>query len=165
MLKIRKTKIEDLEAVMAVYSHARAFMAKTGNPLQWGDGYPKEELIREDIERGISYVAEEEGRIEAVFVYFEGEDPTYHYIEGKWQNEEPYGVIHRIASLGQTKGSGSFCLQWGFSKCGNLRIDTHEDNRVMQHVLDKNGFQKCGRIYLENGDPRIAYQKIRSAEV
>ncbi len=29
-------------------------------------------------------------------------------------------------------GIGAFCIDWAFSKCGNLRIDTHGDNIVMQ---------------------------------
>ncbi len=161
-MEIRKTTLEDLEQIMQIYAGAREFMAQTGNPLQWGDGYPKEELLRSDIAAGISYVAEQDGEIETVFVYFFGDDPTYQVIEnGSWKNEEPYGVIHRIASRGRIKGSGSACLQWGFAQCGNLRIDTHDDNKVMQHVLEKNGFEKCGRIYLENGDPRIAYHRTK----
>jgi RimJ/RimL family protein N-acetyltransferase len=161
-MQIRKTTIEDLQEVMEIYAHARAFMAQTGNPNQWGNSYPSEQLIREDIRRGISYVGEADGRIETVFVYFTGVDPTYNYIEnGSWKNEAPYGVIHRIASRGTIKGSGSECLQWGFAQCGNLKIDTHDDNVVMQHVLEKNGFEKCGRIYLEDGRPRLAYQKTK----
>ncbi len=162
-MEIRKARPEDLENIMKIYARAREFMARTGNPHQWGDkAYPEEELIREDIRRGISYVAEADGAIEAVFMFLIGDDPTYHVIEnGRWLNDEPYGVVHRIAAAGRVKGSGSECLQWAFGQCGNLRIDTHDDNRVMQHVLEKNGFVKCGRIYLENGDPRIAYQKSR----
>lgn len=106
-------------------------------------------------------MAEYDGEIETVFVYFVGDDPTYQYIEnGSWKKDGPYGVIHRVASRGRVKGSGSRCLQWGFAQCGNLRIDTHDDNAVMQHVLEKNGFNRCGRIYTEDGSPRIAYQRI-----
>lgn len=159
-MKIRKTRPEDLAQVMEIYAIARAFMAKTGNPGQWGDGHPQEELIREDIEKGISYVAEADGRIEVVFMYVFGNDPTYEVIEdGSWKNEEPYGVVHRIASRGEIKGAGGQCMQWAFAQCGNLRIDTHDDNKVMQHVLEKNGFERCGRIYLADGRPRVAYQK------
>ncbi|MDO4323329.1 MAG: GNAT family protein [Lachnospiraceae bacterium] len=161
-MQIRKTKLEDLDEVMQIYDRARRFMAQTGNPTQWGDGYPKEELIREDIAKGVSYVAEFDGRIETVFMYYEGEEADYRAIEGgSWKNDEPYGVIHRIASRGEIKGAGSKCLQWGFEQCGNLRIDTHDDNVVMQHVLEKSGFEKCGRIYLADGSPRVAYQKSR----
>lgn len=161
-IKIRKTRPEELDEVMQIYAAARRFMAQTGNPNQWGDGHPEEELIREDIAEGRSYVAEVDGRIETVFMYAFGEDPTYRVIEdGSWKDDRPYGVVHRIASRGEVKGAGSGCLQWAFEQCKNLKIDTHDDNLVMQHVLEKNGFERCGRIYLENGNPRVAYQKIK----
>ncbi len=162
-MEIRKATTEDLNGIMQIYAHARAFMAQTGNPHQWGDsGYPQEELIRKDMQEGISYVAEQEGKLEAAFVFFIGEDPLYRVIEnGSWANDQPYGVVHRIASAGNVKGSGAQCILWAFAQCGNLRMDTHDDNRVMQHVLEKLGFQKCGRVYMEDGSPRIAYQKTQ----
>lgn len=159
-MEIRKTMMEDLEQVMAIYAHARQFMAEHGNPNQWGTVKPPREQIVKDIEQGVSYVCEEQGQIAAVFFYKEGIDPTYVKIyEGAWVNDAPYGVVHRIASAGTVKGAGSFCLNWAFSQCGNLKIDTHHDNVVMQNTLKKNGFQYCGIIYLENGDERLAYQK------
>ena len=34
-----------------------------------------------------------------------GDDPTYQQIyEGTWLNNEPYGVIHRLATNGKQKG-------------------------------------------------------------
>ena len=51
------------------------------------------------------------------------------------------------------------CIRFAYERCGNLRIDTHEKNIPMQRCLAKNGFARCGIIYLEDGDPRIAYQK------
>lgn len=160
-MEIRKTTPADLEQVMAIYDRARAFMRATGNPTQWAGGYPARELICRDIEEGVSYVALENGEPETVFLFRIGDDPTYHVIEdGAWIQDGPYGVIHRIASMGRVPGCGSKCIQWCFSQCGNLRCDTHDDNKVMQHVLEKNGFVRCGRIYIEDGSPRIAYQKV-----
>lgn len=161
-MEIRKTTLKDLTEVMEVYETARQFMRKTGNPNQWVNGYPQEELVRCDIEEGVSYVAEADGEIEVVFLFRKGDDPTYHVIEnGAWLNEELYGVIHRIASRGKRKGAGTECIRWCFRQWPNLRADTHDDNHVMQHVLEKNGFVKCGRIYTDDGTARIAYQKIR----
>ena len=34
---------------MAIFARARSFMASTGNPNQWINGYPSEELIYQDI--------------------------------------------------------------------------------------------------------------------
>ena len=28
-----------------------------------------------------------------------------------------------------------------------IRIDTHEDNKIMQHLIDKNGFTKVGELH------------------
>ena len=160
-MEIRKSTTEDLQEIMEIYGIARTFMKNTGNPTQWRNGYPSESLVRSDIESGISYVAVENGEIEAVFVFRMGEDPTYKVIEdGAWRNDAPYGELHRIASRGRVKGIGSECIQWCFAQCGNLRGDTHADNHVMQRVMEKNGFVKCGRIYIADGSPRIAYQKL-----
>lgn len=159
-MHIRKTRMEELDTVMDIYAYARKFMAETGNPNQWGNYKPAREQIENDILQGKHYACEENSEIVAVFFFDTNPDPTYTVIyNGAWPNDKPYGVVHRIASAGKVKGAGSFCLQWAFSQCGNLRIDTHKDNKVMQHTLAKNGFQYCGVIHLENGDPRIAFQK------
>ena len=98
--------------------------------------------------------------MEAVFAYFEGEDPTYGVIEdGCWPNHRPYGTIHRVASSGRVRHAAARCFDWCFAQCQNLRADTHEDNRVMQHVLEQAGFQRCGVIHVADGTRRIAYQK------
>jgi len=158
-MNIRKSTMGDLPRMEEIYALARGFMRKHDNPSQWAGGYPQTELLEKDIEAGKSYVCEEEGEIVATFYFAMEEDPTYRIITGgRWLSEEPYGVIHRIASV--KKGAGSFCINYGFERCKNLRIDTHEDNYVMQNMLIKNGFCRCGTIFLENGDPRIAFQKI-----
>ena len=39
-------------------------------------------------------------------------------------------------------------------------MDTHEDNISMQRLLEKNNFKYCGIIYLEDGNKRIAFEKL-----
>ena len=166
-LTIRKSSEEDLNRIMEIYAYARRFMAEHGNPKQWGPtNWPPEKLIRNDIACGNSYVCvTDENRLIGVFYYTCGEDiePTYRIItEGKWLDNSPYGVVHRIASDGSVKGTGSFCLNWAYEQCGHLRIDTHGDNRVMQSLLEKLGFIHCGTIFVEeDDDPRMAYEKTR----
>ena len=159
-MEIRKARIDELSEIMEIYAAARAYMRENGNPEQWSGGYPSKELIRSDIEAGICHVAEEDGTLLGVFCYFFGEDPTYQRIyDGKWLNNAPYGVLHRIAVVSHRRGVASFCFEYCFSQCKNLKIDTHRDNIPMQRSLSKNGFVACGTIYLANGDARIAYQK------
>lgn len=158
---IEKATLSQLSPIMAIYEQARAFMAQTGNPDQWGMTYPPETMIRQDILNGKCYVNLKDGNIAAVFYFAIEEDPTYGYIEGAWLNDQPYGVIHRISVGENGKGTAAECFQFALKRCQNLRIDTHNDNLPMQRCLAKNGFQRCGTIYLEDGDPRIAYQKVR----
>ena len=98
-----------------------------------------------------------------VFTYIYGEDdPTYSQIqEGQWLNDDPYGVLHSVAAGVSGKGVGAFMLDWALENSGNVRIDTHEDNKPMQNLLIKKDFKYCGIIYLENGDPRRAFQCIK----
>lgn len=45
-MEIRKTVEADVPQLMKMYAYARDFMAKTGNPNQWGpNNWPPEELI------------------------------------------------------------------------------------------------------------------------
>ena len=99
------------------------------------------------------------GQIRGVFAFIPGIDPTYGYIEGSWCSDAPYAAIHRVASDG-AGGILAEAVAFGWEKIQHLRIDTHADNWVMQRAIERAGFQKCGIIYLENGDPRIAYEKI-----
>ena len=165
-MKIRKAAQEDLPRMMEIYAYAREFMAAHGNPNQWGkNNWPPRELIESDINAGKSYVCvNEAGRVIGTFYFIFGKDiePTYREIEnGAWIGDDTYGVVHRVASDGSEKGIGSFCLNWAFGQCGHLRIDTHDDNVVMQSMLTKLGFVHCGTIYVrEDKDPRRAYEKV-----
>ena len=162
-MEIRRATLQDLDRMLEIYDYARAFMRSTGNPTQWSGGYPSRELLLADIEEGVSFVAEEEGVIHGTFMFYNGKDGIYDVIEdGAWLNDEPYAVIHRIAGDGQIKGLLSMAVEYGSQFSDNLRMDTHRDNRVMQHTLEKNGFVRCGIIHLEHGDPRIAYHRIEA---
>ncbi len=159
-MNIRKTTLNELEMLVEMYANARSFMARHNNPHQWKNGYPGRDRVISDIDSGCSYVCEHNGRIIATFFYRNGNDDTYLKIyNGRWLNEKPYGVVHRITSDGTVKGAASFCLDWAFNQCGNLRIDTHKDNYIMQRLLKKNEFEYCGIIYTDDGSERLAYQK------
>jgi len=160
-LIIRKTTKSDLETVCRIYADARNFMRNNGNPDQWRDDHPTLEIIDEDIRDGLSYVCVRDDAIAAVFYFNTKIDPTYEDIVGLWLNNEPYGVIHRIARASgvEGQGAGAFCIEWCLKRCGNLRIDTHRDNAPMIKLLKKMGFIFCGTIWLEDGDERLAFQK------
>lgn len=154
---IRRAQIADLPTIEEIYAYARAFMVQNGNPTQWGTEYPQRELLEEDVEKNRLYVVTREGKVKGVFMFVIGPDPTYAVIEdGQWHTGDDYGVIHRVAGDG-SGGIFPTVLAFCRKQCRNIRIDTHENNRVMQHVVEKAGFRCCGIIYTHNGTPRIAY--------
>ena len=158
---IRKATFDDIPALMRLFECAKGIMRASGNLRQWGVGYPSVDVVRDDIEQGVCYVAADDadGEFEATMAFISGPDPTYSYIEGgEWPNDNPYYVIHRIAVARPGKGYARKMFDWAFERAGTVRIDTHSDNVIMKHVLHKYGFMYCGVIYLANGDARDAYQ-------
>lgn len=158
MLFVRTAVPADFEWVMEIYHSAQEFMIASGNPNQWRRAHPAPDLIREDIAIGLCKVVCDENGIHGAFAPILGEDPTYLQIfGGAWLNDEPYVTIHRIAGDGVVHGIFRCALDYCKTLSANVRIDTHADNRVMQRLVSENGFQKCGTIYLKNGEPRIAF--------
>lgn len=161
MREIRKAQPEQLEAIMEIYAYAQKFMAEHGNPTQWETVYPPRDLIEMTIHQKKCYVCMDGDKMEAVFYFArEEEEPAYRQLEsGEWLNDRPYGVVHRIASAQGTRGAASFCLNWAFEQCGNLKIDTHDDNQPMQNLLTKLGFVYCGKLKLDEEDSRNEFQR------
>lgn len=158
-LRIRHTQYTDLSQLQSIYAQARTFMAKTGNPTQWTNNYPSDDILKSDIKSNSSFVIEQGNDIVATFVLQAGDDPTYQTIyKGHWLNNEPYATIHRIASNGKVKGIFQFVVQYAQQLYNNLRIDTHCDNLIMQHAIKKAGFKYCGIIHTHNDSERLAYQ-------
>lgn len=159
---IRRTKREEIGVCMKLYDAARGIMRASGNMTQWSNGYPSQKVLEDDIANGNSYVViDDKGLIVGTFACITGEDPTYSYIEGgEWREAAlPYATIHRLGSTPESHGIAQATFDFAKGLAPSLRADTHADNKIMQHILEKYGFEKRGIIYLTNGDPRIAYQK------
>ena len=162
-MDIRIAHDEDLAEVMAVLAAAKGIMRASGNDGQWVNGYPSEEVILEDIAKGNGFVVLEDGRIVGYFAFIASPEPTYARIyNGAWLNDSlAYHVVHRIGSYPEVHGVFKTVMDWCFERDPNIRIDTHRDNRIMQHCISSYGFTYCGIIYLDSGDERLAYQLIR----
>ncbi len=159
MLKVRQAQQNDIETILKLYRGAQDFMACTGNPNQWGKSYPPKEMVEEDVKDKTNFLIFDESGVHGVFALLLGEDPCYKVIEdGEWKNDEPYVTIHRIASDFKVKGVLKAAVDFALTFEKNVRIDTHQDNVVMQNAVAKCGFEKCGIIYVRDHSPRIAYQ-------
>ena len=165
-MKIRKSSVSDINNLLEIFDEARKTIAALGID-QWQNGYPSFDVVREDISLSRSYAVEIDGSVCGTFVMMENE-PTYNEIfEGEWLGNEDYIAIHRVAISVKNRGSGistaiiNYASDYAKSLGrASLRIDTHSGNKVMRRMLEKNGFIHCGTIYLENGDPRVAYEKV-----
>jgi hypothetical protein len=159
---VRNAHIGDVGAIMAVLEAAKGIMRASGNVSQWVDGYPSEEVITDDIRDGFGFVVTDSTRIVGYFAFIPSPEPTYAQIfQGSWLDDKlPYHVVHRIGSYPEVHGVFRAIMDWCFSQDGNIRVDTHRDNHIMQHVLLQYGFSYCGIIYLASGAERLAYQRM-----
>lgn len=162
-MTIRRATVEDLPAAERIYDVARQTMRDIGNHSQWAGGYPQRGLLEDDIENGELYLLEDGGSPCGVFMFSTCDDETYRHIDGAWLNDGPYGVIHRIASDGTVSGVLAKAVAFAKNECDNIRIDTHDDNSIMRHLLAREGFTECGTIICQDGTPRIAYQLVVDA--
>lgn len=160
-MQMIQAKVSDIPEILDLYAKARSFMVKEGNPTQWAKGAPNRESLERDMCNGSSFVVKEGERVVGTFALYD-HDGNYQEIEGEWLNEEPYVVLHRLAS--GEKGVGSFILEGICRQYRNVRIDTHHDNIPMKNLLKKLGFVYCGRIRLldKDGSLREAYMKVNA---
>ena len=182
---IRPAAASDLPALRPVFEAAKGLLRADGNLDQWSaPGFPDDSLLLRDIARGGGFVIEisprdplglgrndktivissgAEGGVEksivAYFALLPSPEPTYDVIDGAWLTDEPYGVIHRIASYPDAHGIFSAVIDYASARYAHLRIDTHRDNRIMQHLIEKYGFTCCGIIWLPDGTERLAYER------
>ncbi len=163
---ILPARTEEIDNLMALYDYSRGIMRRNGNQSQW-TGYPTRDAILEDIRLGHSFVLHDEQGIAGVFAFIIGRDPTYEYIEdGSWEEDDrPYGTIHRLACAPDKKGIAHACFEWCRGRITSLRVDTHNDNSIMRHIMDREGFEYRGTIYIADGTARRAYQRIDSRSI
>ena len=151
---------------MGIINDAKAWLRDHGIP-QWQNGYPNEETLAGDLALQSGFAADDGTVIGYCFIR-QMEDPCYGVIEGgRWKNDRPYLVLHRTAISSACKGQGvagqfvryaeTMAAERGIK---DLRADTHRKNTSMRRMLEKNGFEACGIVYMQDGTERIAYHKV-----
>lgn len=165
-MEFRKSSELDLDNIMDIIRQAQFYFKSRGID-QWQDNYPNIETINADIKNGNSYVLLKGNIVGTAALCFGGEKNYECIYEGKWMSDFKYAVIHRIAVAANYKGLGlaSVIIKNIEKICRDnsvlsIRADTHRDNVSMQKMLQKNKFEYCGIIYLNDGSERIAFEKI-----
>ncbi|MCQ4987174.1 GNAT family N-acetyltransferase, partial [Anaerostipes caccae] len=125
------TRIESHDFIQLFDSGARLFMKQHGNPDQWGEHYPEESMIRMDIEAGNSYVCIENEQIQVVFFIKWGKIfliKKFMTVNGEMK---ALTVLYTdLLPKQHRKDALLFVFPGALEQCGNLKIDTHRDNKV-----------------------------------
>ena len=155
----------DIAQIMEIVENAKSYM-KENKINQWSENYPNEDVFLTDLKENSLYVADIDGKVVGMAVLVFDGDEDYKNIDGKWLVNGKYGVIHRIAVNPDYKSQNvaKNLLDFFENKLKELnydsiRVDTHKDNKSMLRFIEKNGFQKCGIVYIRKTDERIAFEK------
>lgn len=162
----RRAEEADSEEIMQIIRQAQKYFKEEGIN-QWQNGYPNQTTIQEDIKNQKTYVLIKEDKLLAAAALSFNDENTYNTIyEGEWLNNGSYGVVHRIAVNKDYKGTGLAIQLFAFIEpvcqakgVKSIKVDTHEDNKSMQRLLEKLDFKYCGIIYLTDGNKRVAFEK------
>lgn len=149
----------DLPAIMTITDQAKAFLKAQGVD-QWQNGYPDISDFKQDIRHQDLFVFKLDGEVAAYAALLAGPDVHYKVIEdGEWLNQQsPYYAIHRVAVSNQFRGqrviqrlfeTAFAYLRSNHPSVKSVRVDTHPENLIMQHVLTKVGFKRTGNVYME----------------
>ena len=166
-MKLRLANLNEAEICYQCIEDARAYHKSLGFE-QWHPDYPTEQTILDDIAQNIGYVFVKDNEIIGYCCIIIGDEPAYAKIDGAWKSEKPYAVVHRMAFSSRARGGGlsrnAFQLVKDFCRLNcidAIRLDTQEENKVMQHILSREGFEYCGLIQFDGG-PKLAYEWDRS---
>lgn len=164
-LNLRQANLSDADRIWEILQQAIQ-KRKEERSNQWQNGYPNMTVVNNDISNSFGYVIENDDNLIIGYVAIINEiEPAYTAIEGKWLNDDPYIVIHRLAVAQdiKIKGLGTWAMteieKVAISKnIHTIKVDTNFDNVGMLRVFEKLGYHYCGEVYFD-GSPRKAFQK------
>ena len=120
---------------------------------QWQDGYPSEEIIRDDIRNGESRVWEEDGTIlGTAMLSFRGEPDYDRIYDGEWKlGNVSYATIHRIAVLSTIRRHGiagklleKLCSYGKERGLERYILEVRAGNEPAIHLYERSGFTRVG---------------------
>jgi len=162
---LRLATLSDAQTIWEILQ-AAILQRKNDGSTQWQNGYPNEGTVANDIQQGYGYVIEENNMIIAYAAIVFGDEPTYEVINGAWLSNQPYVVVHRVATAPNLKGKGIathlfICIEKLAAEKNifSIKVDTNFDNIPMLKIMDNLNYTYCGEIFV-SGSPRRAYEKL-----
>lgn len=161
----RKAEAAEKPQIWKILQQAIARRKQDGSQ-QWQEGYPNEEVVQKDIERGIGYVLTKDGVIAGYTAVLFNDEPAYDDLKGTWLTNGDFAVVHRIAVSDDYLGQGLaqqimlFTEQLAIKNgVFSIKVDTNFDNMAMLRIFDKLGYTYCGEVTFRGG-VRKAFEKI-----
>lgn len=163
--KLRKAQPSDAQKIWEILLQAIEKRRLDGS-LQWQEGYPNPETVKNDIAKGAGFVLENGMQTVAYSALIFNDEPAYSSIDGKWLSDGDFLVVHRVAVSEDFRGKGvikeMFRLFEEYAVQNNIfsiKVDTNFDNNPMLAILEKLGYTYCGKVYVLSGE-RMAFEKI-----
>lgn len=163
--EFRKATLTEVPQIWEILQQAIKRRKNDGS-AQWQDGYPNEEIVKSDIEKGFAYVLTVDDEIAGYAAVIFNDEPAYDDIKGgAWLSNGEFVVIHRIAISDKQSGKGLAKLIMKFTEdialknnIFSVKVDTNFDNPAMIKTFEKAGYMYCGEVMLRDG-LRKAFEK------
>jgi len=160
----RKATTTEIPQIWSIIQQA-IIRRKNDGSKQWQDGYPNEEVIQKDIEKGVGYVLTENEEIAGYAAVLFNDEPAYHELKGKWLTDGDFVVVHRLAVADSHAGKGlAQKMMQSIEDVGkqnsifSIKVDTNFDNLPMLRIFEKLGYTYCGEVTFRGGT-RKAFEK------
>ena len=161
----RKATPSEIPQIWTIIQQA-ILRRKNDGSQQWQDGYPNEDVIKQDIRKGIGYVLTDDNIVIGYVAIIFNDEPAYELIKGTWLTNEEFVVVHRVAISDDYLRKGLAQKIFLFTEdlaidnnIFSIKVDTNFDNIPMLKIIEKLGYSYCGEVYFR-GDARKAFEKI-----
>ena len=171
-MELIKATAGDLPELLDLYERVSDEMEKSGlRQWHWGV-YPTEEMIRDDVEKGLMYIQRADGVIAGAVAIFDGVNEP-EYAEVPWTGGVNPGYFHRRAVDPAMQGMG---IAGGIlddvqqilrsAGCDCVRCDTNDQNARARRLYTKMGFSPCGPVTWDDtpGEAYTAFDKTLRRE-
>ena len=160
----RKANASEVPQIWEIIQQA-IVRRKNDGSQQWQDGYPNEDVIKQDITKGIGFVLIDDNIVAGYAAILFNDEPAYEQLKGTWLTNGDFAVVHRVAISDDYLGKGLaqkiFLFTEDLAKENNIfsiKVDTNFDNIPMLKILEKLGYTYCGEVTFR-GSFRKAFEK------
>ena len=164
MITIELATEKDLEHIQTLFQQGKAFLKSQGID-QWQNDYPSKDDAAKDVATHKGWCLIKDSKIVGYACLDADGEPSYDTLKGKWLDNLPYLVVHRMVIDDTYKHQGlarTFFAEIDKYAISNnifsIRIDTDDANMIMKQLIKASGYTYCGTIWFDNSI-KIAFQK------